>query len=125
MEVRPDGSFVECTTPCPECGNDEMYYYKKNGPHIAAYCVFCNCFISFCSLKKNLRPKWTREVKERDRYTCQRCGKILNGAEAKAHHKLPVWFMPELEFDTDNGICLCKDCHKQIHGYGGSINEKN
>lgn len=121
--IRNDGSFIECTTECPECGNDSIFKYYKNGPHIDAYCAFCNIHVAYCKTKKNMRPEWARQIKERDQYTCQRCGARLNGNRAKAHHILPVWFMPEREFDLNNGICLCPECHKQIHGYGGTIKD--
>ena len=25
---------------------------------------------------------------------------------------------PELEYDVDNGICLCNDCHRKTDNYG-------
>lgn len=124
VTINPDGSFELCEKECPECGNNYIFNYVQNGPHIEARCAFCDCFIQFCSKKKNLRPKWAKEIKERDKYTCQRCGKLLVGNEAKAHHLLPVWFMPDREFDTSNGICLCKECHKQIHDKGGTIRQE-
>lgn len=124
MTIRLDDSFEQCKKPCPQCGNDSVYKYVKKGPHIEARCAFCDCHIQFCSLTKNLRAKWVKEVKERDGYICQRCGRHLVGYEAQAHHMLPEWFMPERKFDTSNGICLCRECHKQIHGKGGTIKQE-
>ena len=121
----PDGSFEECTKPCPECGNDEIFGYFKNGPHIEAVCPFYGSFIQFCRLKKNARTDWVRKVKERDSYTCQRCGKQLTSRQLDAHHMMPVWFMPGRETDLSNGICLCKECHKQLHGKDGTIKEED
>lgn len=117
-----DGSFQECNTPCPDCGNDTLFYYKKVGQHIGAYCVFCDTWLEW--VKQWTEKNWDKHIKERALYRCERCGKHLYGREAHAHHKLPKWFMPSLRFDVNNGICLCTECHKQIHGKNGTIKEK-
>ena len=118
--VIPDGSFEEVKGECPHCGG-KFFTYKYSHPHIGAYCDRCGSWIRWC-------PQWTddtwnKRIKERDMYTCQRCGKPLVGREAHAHHLLPKWFMPQRQYDLNNGICLCTKCHKQIHGNGGTIKE--
>lgn len=120
-EVHPDGSFIEWDKPCPDCYNTVMVYYRKVGAHIGAYCCFCDKWLGWC--KQWTDKDWDRRVKERDGYICQKCKKQLVGREAQAHHKIPTWFMPELRFDVNNGICLCNACHKHIHGKGGIIKE--
>ena len=120
--VRPDGTFKEWDKPCPECGNPSLFIYKRIGQHIGAYCVMCDDrWLGW--VKQWTDKDWDRLVKERDHYTCQRCGRLLNGREAHAHHMVPRWFMPDLQYDLDNGITLCTACHKQLHGKGGTIRE--
>lgn len=57
---------------------------------------------------------WAKQVKERDNYTCQECGKYP--ARVHSHHIKSFAKYPELRFDLDNGITLCIDCHSDIHG---------
>ena len=85
----------------------------------------CGGFIKFVTKadSKKKMSAWKKAIKERDSYTCQRCGKLLDSTKLDAHHKMPVWFMDQLKFDIDNGITLCKACHHALHGAGGTINE--
>lgn len=121
--LEEDGSFIEYKGKCPECGNSNLFVYKRVNQHIGAYCPFCeDLWLGW--VKQWTDKEWDKHVKERDMYTCQRCGRLLQGREAHAHHKLPQWFMPKLKYDLDNGICLCTACHKQLHGKGGTIKER-
>ena len=56
---------------------------------------------------------WRKAVFERDSYKCQKCGKI--GGKLNAHHIKPFSLYPDLRFDIDNGITLCKECHIELH----------
>lgn len=120
-EVKPNGTFEE-VNECIYCGSDQFIYYRKNGPHIQACCGMCGRNIKFVTQYSN--DSWSRKVKENANYHCERCGKLLVGREAHAHHKVPTWFKPEWKYKLDNGMCLCNECHKQIHGYGGTIKEQ-
>ena len=117
--ICPDG-YVPYEGKCPYCGGD-FFDYRQKGPHMQVYCISCECHVTF--LPKQSLEEWKKAVKQRDKYTCQRCGMALTPRQAHAHHKMPRWFMPELQYDTDNGITLCNQCHKQIHGAGGTIKE--
>lgn len=56
---------------------------------------------------------WRESVFARDHWNCQNCG---NGGYLHAHHIKPFSKYPELRLALDNGITLCKHCHKKIHG---------
>lgn len=60
---------------------------------------------------------WREHVFQRDNYTCQLCGE--KGLELHPHHILQKCDYPDLIFEVDNGITLCKDCHrsKGVHSY--------
>lgn len=51
---------------------------------------------------------WRTNVYERDRYTCQCCGKQ---GKLNVHHVYPFSDYKDLRYNVDNGITLCVDCH--------------
>lgn len=56
---------------------------------------------------------WKRAVREKDGYTCQRCGKY--DPYIHAHHVNPRSQRPDLIRDVANGKCLCASCHAWVH----------
>ena len=65
---------------------------------------------------------WRVNVYKRDDYTCHDCGK--RGIYLHAHHLKGWTKYPELRFDVDNGISLCRECHWARHRVkkGGDAN---
>ena len=58
--------------------------------------------------------QWRTAVFERDKYTCQKCGKV--GGYLHAHHIKEWEYYPELRYDVGNGQTLCRrPCHKEVH----------
>lgn len=61
---------------------------------------------------------WRHKVFTRDNYTCQECMiRSGNGKEVylEAHHIKSFADYPELRYLIENGITLCKNCHKKIN----------
>lgn len=56
---------------------------------------------------------WRTAVFERDKFKCAICGQV--GGELNAHHIRPFKDYPDLRLDVDNGVTLCKACHKRVH----------
>src|SRR6266566_7066162 len=58
--------------------------------------------------RKILSPKLYKEVLERDKYQCQKCGR---GEDLELHHIIPV---AVYEMDIiENLITLCRPCHSE------------
>lgn len=61
---------------------------------------------------------WRESVFKRDNYICQQC-KIKSSKGNRIllhpHHIKSFARYPELRFEIDNGITLCKKCHNVIH----------
>lgn len=72
--------------------------------------------------KKPEYKEWRAAVFERDKYTCAICGKV--GGDLNAHHIKPYAKYPDLRLDPDNGITLCKECHRKVHRKGNHGNKK-
>jgi len=67
-------------------------------------------------LKNRPRPEkneWRNAVFTKDKFTCKQCFK--NGGLLEAHHKAPYSLFPKLRETVENGITLCKTCHKLTH----------
>ena len=65
--------------------------------------------------------RWKVAVVRRDK-RCVLCGTIHH---RHAHHIQDGSNHPELRFDTNNGITLCRECHKQLHcNYKKSYRQK-
>lgn len=54
---------------------------------------------------------WCEAIFARDAWTCRECKQI--GGELHAHHIKPFAKLPDLRFAIDNGLTLCKRCHKK------------
>jgi len=60
-----------------------------------------------------LWKKWRESIFERDNYRCLDCGK---GGYLEPHHIIPLRVNMKKSFDINNGITLCRPCHKKTVG---------
>jgi 5-methylcytosine-specific restriction endonuclease McrA len=54
--------------------------------------------------------EWRTKVFERDNWTCQTCRK--RGVYLEPHHIKGWAKYPKLRYEVENGVTLCKECHK-------------
>ena len=56
------------------------------------------------------------EVLKRDKFTCQMCNKRGKRVRLNVHHIMKWSSASTLRYDVDNGITLCRGCHKGVTG---------
>jgi hypothetical protein len=81
------------------------------------------------SRNRECEKEWRISVFNRDNYCCKKCN-LKNGEgktiQLNSHHIENYSSNLEKRFDIDNGITLCKDCHKLFHiTFGYKNNNKN
>ena len=86
----------ECKIACPTF--HRMKYRKGENPNY---------------YDRSDQKQWADLVKERDNYTCQKCG--TSEGQMIAHHIDPVINNPIESMDLDNGITLCETCDRLVH----------
>ena len=64
--------------------------------------------------------EWRKSVFIRDKFVCQKCKEHTNNLNA---HHISNWKSDiNHRYDINNGITLCKDCHKKFHSIYGIKN---
>lgn len=66
-------------------------------------------------LKRKDYVEWRTSVFTRDGYQCRICE---NKGYIEAHHIIPWANAPALRYNPNNGITLCKKCHRKVHHRG-------
>lgn len=67
--------------------------------------------------------KWRILVYRRDDFTCQLCKQV--GKNLEAHHIKSWSKYPKLRYNINNGITLCKKCHKLVTKFKIDVVEYN
>ena len=63
--------------------------------------------------KSSLYQIWRHACYLRDDFTCKDCNQ--RGGKLHVHHIKPFSTYPELRFNLNNGVTLCKRCHLNRH----------
>lgn len=72
-------------------------------------------------IRKRIEYKtWREIIFLRDNWTCQKCK--TKGGELNVHHIFNFADFSDLRISVENGITLCKNCHKNFHGMFGNKN---
>jgi hypothetical protein len=73
----------------------------------------------FYAIRQSVEYKeWRMAVYKRDYWTCRLCK--IKQKHPVAHHIKSFREYPELRFDVNNGMTLCRSCHKKVHKEIGS-----
>ncbi len=67
--------------------------------------------VSISKLKKQCDELAKRLIKIRDKNTCQRCCKVVEGSDCHGSHVIPVSAGNKLRWDEQNIKVLCYHCH--------------
>ena len=115
------------TVSCSECGCK----FERMRSQLGGRELFCSrkCWRKYRRMHRQVEPsetvlrvrairdktvrKWRKAVLPRDEYRCRGCGVGNDDTKIYAHHILPVGSFPHLADDVQNGITLCRECHKQ------------
>jgi len=116
-----------------DCGNiiDIRGYSLKNGKTKSCGClrIECSVFSRNPDLTDEERKtkracvendKWRNSIHKRDKFTCMVCGKM--GGYLHVHHIYNYADYKNLRLDIDNGITMCKKCHREFHRIYGDRN---
>lgn len=73
---------------------------------------------------QSIGRQFLRDVIRRDGYRCRRCGgEKPDRRGLHVHHIKPWAGNPELRFDGDNVVTLCRHCHAWVHSNANSEGE--
>jgi 5-methylcytosine-specific restriction endonuclease McrA len=67
---------------------------------------------------REVSAQFRQLVLKRDNWICQKCGARVE-AELHVHHIEGATQQPGMANDLENGITLCKECHKYVHSQDG------
>lgn len=118
------------TITCEHCGQEfKVFPYRKD---TAKYCS--NSCLASAKTGENAKnwkggidlenkrarqsdeyDLWRKEVYRKFNWTCNICGKKCRGKDIIAHHIKHFSKYPKLRYDVNNGVTLCRSCHKKVH----------
>lgn len=113
---------------CNNCNKEftispsQFRYYKGAGKYCSRDCVYKGRVKEFENkptkdkwgrTRRKADLLWSKAVRERDNYTCQKCG--VHNLHIPTHHIATRRRRPDLKHVIENGISLCGSCHSWVH----------
>lgn len=112
INIKPSDGRKFCNHKCYAIWRSKNLIGEKAPNYVHGK---CNDNLLFRASKEF--KAWRKSVFKRDNYTCQKCGSKSTG-NLEAHHIKDFALYPELRLDINNGLSLCKDCHRKTDNYG-------
>ena len=118
---KPKGQRAFHPTLCLHCG--KTFDDPNDGRRRKSGLTFCSLACCNSYRKGDKSPDWRplqRAVRERDEYTCQRCGTKPDGRDPDVHHIRPVSSFENVnDANTpENLVTLCHPCHMYVEWNG-------
>lgn len=123
--------------PCANCGKELLVPRSKRKVGVNHFCSHKGCYAEWLTKRpreehpryngggetdraawdKNGGRKWKRDCQRRDGWRCGLCGRqyAKYSENPHVHHRAPFSAHAELRSELDNGITLCRDCHRIVH----------
>ena len=115
--AKPDVKMYLLENQPDRTGSSNSFYGKthtdttrKKISENNAYAGRCNPWWHPWMLER--RKEWGNIIKKCFNYACADCNETHR---LEAHHIAPVHTSPELQYDLNNGIALCRPCHRLAH----------
>ena len=103
---------------CPKCGSTDIIVTTSTTGNPQGHCSKCG-HGGVLPLYKNRNKRTTTSLSHwsesviSNQHCCHICGSTEN---LVAHHIIPYKNSVLYRNRTVNGLCLCEDCHKLVHG---------
>ena len=113
---------------CENCGNifhthnSQFKYYSGAGRYCSRGCHYKHKVKvnrdkpvkdKYGRSKRTDDKNWQKSVREKDNFTCQRCG--IYDPYIHTHHVILRSRSLAFKHQVSNGICLCNSCHSWVH----------
>lgn len=133
-QVKHDNNYNRIETTCAYCGKPLLVIPSRFNKNESCYCNF-ECMAkdyerrfsgenspTWKGGKRHYQGGWLKardKARERDNYTCQRCGMTEEeqGSQMDVRHikNYRLFSDKEEANNLDNLICLCHKCHSFVH----------
>lgn len=111
---------IECLN-CNQHREKVFSSYNKSKKNFCSYDCYKQYLFKYRKPTENLTDsadykEWRKKVYSRDGYRCKMPNCYSDTRDIAAHHIFPKKKYPAKQFDVNNGITLCRNCHEQTYG---------
>jgi hypothetical protein len=124
LKIKNSRQRIRTLKKCTYCNNIFERVNSLANRSLNSYCSI-KCFRSYLKVNRvtpnNIAfsadyKEWRLKIYKRDQYRCRMPECNSTSRDIAAHHIYPKKKYPEIQFDIQNGITLCKKCHEKTYG---------